>query len=414
MTKITLTIFLALISLTSFGQDIKYARYLDSCLSSPKYAGRGYIDQGVNQAADFLRSEMENNQVQPLVKNYFQKYHFPQNTITELEPIQIDGEALKIGKDFMIAPASGSIDGTFDIVFLPDSLKDHPKLLKAFWQQDLSQKFVLTEGRFKKLKYDQSLKVKGIIYKSKYLIWSASRAHKVNPITVVDIWDTLISSSAKQIHIKAKNTFYRKFKTKNIFGMVKGSKYPDSFLVITAHYDHLGKMGPVMFPGASDNGSGTSMLMDMAKHYAKAENQPKYSMLFLLFSGEEAGLMGSTYCSENPPVKLERIKFLINLDMVGTGSDGFTVVNGSVYPEIASRMQQINQTNHFIKRVKIRGESCNSDHCPFYKKGVPSIFIYSMGKENQEYHSITDTYDKLPFTEYEDIFQLLTQFLNTI
>ena len=80
--------------------------------------------------------------------------------------------------------------------------------------------------------------------------------------------------------------------------MIKGTLFPDSFFVFTAHYDHLGTMGAsVIFPGAHDNASGVAFLLDLARHFSSTP--PPYSLIFLFLSGEEAGLKGSLYASEN-------------------------------------------------------------------------------------------------------------------
>jgi aminopeptidase YwaD len=202
----------------------------------------------------------------------------------------------------------------------------------------------------------------------------------------------------------------KKHKTQNVVGFIEGSKYPDSFFVFTAHYDHVGMMGKdVMFPGANDNASGTAMIIDLARHYS--QNKPEISIVFIAFSGEEAGLYGSRYFSEHPLFPLENIKLLINLDMVGTGSDGIAFVNGSVFPDLFEIVNKINEEKKYLKRLKVRGEACNSDHCFFYKKGVPAFFIYSMGKEHMHYHNVYDKADILPLTKYDEIFKLLTNFV---
>jgi Zn-dependent M28 family amino/carboxypeptidase len=161
----------------------------------------------------------------------------------------------------------------------------------------------------------------------------------------------------------------------------------------------------VIFPGANDNASGTAMVMDLARHYS--ESNPDYSIAFILFSGEEAGLYGSKFYTENPLFPLKKIKLLINLDMVGTGSGGISFVNGSKFPEFLKIVNQINDEKNYLTKVKSRGESCNSDHCFFYQKGVKAFFIYSMGKEYMHYHNIYDKANALPLTKYEEIFKLL-------
>jgi Zn-dependent M28 family amino/carboxypeptidase len=198
-------------------------------------------------------------------------------------------------------------------------------------------------------------------------------------------------------------------------GYVKGRKQPDRFVVFTAHYDHLGMMGKdTYFPGANDNGSGTAMLLDLARHYSEKRNRPDYSMAFMAFSGEEAGLFGSKYYVENPLFDMRAILLLVNLDMVGTGSEGITIVNGKAYKSLYDQMVEINDKKKYLSQIKDRGEACNSDHCPFYNTGIKSIFIYTMGEEHLEYHNVNDSGDRLPFTAYEGLFRLLRDYVQYV
>ena len=131
----------------------------------------------------------------------------------------------------------------------------------------------------------------------------------------------------------------------------------------------------------------------------------------MAFSGEEVGLLGSQHYVRNPLFKLDKIKMLINLDMVGTGSDGIKIVNGSIYKKEFNKIRKINAKNKYLKAVNSRGESCNSDHCPFYKMGVPSFFIYTLGDEYKEYHNINDKAENLPLTKYPELFKLMRDYI---
>jgi Zn-dependent M28 family amino/carboxypeptidase len=183
----------------------------------------------------------------------------------------------------------------------------------------------------------------------------------------------------------------------------------DSLIVLTAHYDHLGMMGSkTIFPGANDNASGTALLLSLVKHYA-AQPQ-KYTIVFIAFAGEEIGLIGSGYFTENPVFPLTKIKFLVNFDMAGTGDDGIQVVNGKIYQSKFDLLTKLNNEGSLMKQVKIRGEACNSDHCMFHSKGVPCFFIYTLGGI-QAYHDVYDKADTLPFTDFEDYFRLITAFI---
>src|ERR1043166_3939297 len=134
---------------------------------------------------------------------------------------------------------------------------------------------------------------------------------------------------------------YTLHKAKNVIGYSKGSQKPDSFIVFTAHYDHLGTIGrDAYFPGANDNASGVAMMLDFARSNARKPHP--YSMLFIAFAGEEAGLLGSYYYVQNPVIALSQISMLINLDLMGTGDEGMTVVNATEFPAEFACLQRIN------------------------------------------------------------------------
>src|SRR6185295_5028689 len=112
-------------------------------------------------------------------------------------------------------------------------------------------------------------------------------------------------STAKKISFEVTNRVIPEFKTQNLAGYFDGTAAEDSFIVITAHYDHLGMMGDsVYFPGANDNASGTSMMLDLIKYFFSEKNRPKCKVAFIAFAGEEAGLRGSEYFVNHPMIPL--------------------------------------------------------------------------------------------------------------
>jgi aminopeptidase YwaD len=173
----------------------------------------------------------------------------------------------------------------------------------------------------------------------------------------------------------------------------------------------LGRMGrDIYFPGANDNASGVSMLLELAKYYSSAENQLPFSIVFIAFGAEEAGLIGSKFFVENPLFPLKKIKFLINLDLLGTGEEGITVVNATKFPQQFEQIVKLNDENKYLTAVKKRGPAANSDHYYFTEKGVPSFFIYTMGGI-AAYHDIYDRAETLPLTKFSEVFHLLTSFI---
>ena len=223
---------------------------------------------------------------------------------------------------------------------------------------------------------------------------------------------TALNSFSKIIEVKIDQEFLPTYTSQNVIGKITGTTSPDSILVFSAHYDHLGRMGKdVYFPGANDNASGVAMLLNLAEHYKK--NAPEKTIVFMAFGAEESGLLGSKYYSENPLFPLKNINFLINLDLMGTGIDGIQVVNGSVFQSQFDKLVAINTKKNYLPQIKIRGKAANSDHYWFSEKGVPAFFIYTLGGI-KAYHDIDDKATTLPLTEFEDCFRLLTLFVSEL
>lgn len=406
-------------------QDIEYARHIVDTLSSPAFEGRGYVGNGDTVAARFIAGEFRKYGLTPFDRDFYQRYSFPMNTFPGKMEAKINGIPIPAGNGFQVWAASPSVKGTYKVFTLTQKILKSPLKLAKLSLKDLSDTYILIDKKgiedksvlsfIDSLKYTNYLQAKGFIFISdQKMVWSVMMGYQQRKYTVIDIRREYLPNNPKEIYLDIDASFVKYYHTMNVAAYIKGAVQPDSFLVLTAHYDHLGRMGnSVFYPGANDNATGTSMVMNLASWYANSSEKPYYSIAFILLSGEEAGLKGSNYCADHPLFNLQKVKFLINIDMVGTGSEGITMVNATRYPEAYKRMSKINADNEYILSVKERGESCNSDHCPFYKKGVPAIFLYSIGKEYSEYHNPDDKYEGLPFSEYQDIFRLVRDFLNS-
>jgi Zn-dependent M28 family amino/carboxypeptidase len=206
------------------------------------------------------------------------------------------------------------------------------------------------------------------------------------------------------VQFEVQNEFYENYPTRNVIGFIPGQS--EKVIVFTAHYDMLGSFGAGnYFPGASDNGSGTAMVLDLARHFSSGK-KPYYTVAFMLFSAEEAGLVGSTHYVNHPLFPMERIKLVINLDMVGTGQQGVILFNAPQRPLEAAMVQKINEEKQYMKEVEERTGTANSDHWPFHQKGIPAIFFLTKGRSGGG-HNIFDTPDKLPLYGYENLFKLV-------
>lgn len=409
----------------AFSQDLPFARRLVDTLASPSFHGRGYVAKGDALAATFLASLFDSLGLKPFGESYMQTYSFPMNSLPGTLVATADGNMLRPGIDFQVWAATPDFEATAHVEYFDNRCLTRSRRLARFSRHDHSVRFLLVDRKgitdkkslsiLDSLRYYNFAKALGVVQLlDAKPTWSVMMGASVAKWPVVDLKrEALMGKRLTQLRLEVQSDFDPNHIAHNVMAWVKGVSQPDTFIVFTAHYDHLGQMGKsVYYPGANDNASGTAMVCDLARQFAHAK--PYYSMAFLLFSGEEAGLKGSKFCAAHPPFALSAVKQLINLDMVGTGSEGITVVNGEKYPEVMKTLTAINDAGGYLQAVKSRGESCNSDHCPFYQKGVPSVFIYSMGKEFVEYHNPDDRAAKLPFTDYDDIFRLLTQWVQSM
>lgn len=389
-------------------QQLLYAKEITKELCSEKYAGRGYIDDGVNKAADFLVDEFKKNGIK---KVSVQKYSFPVNTHPFPIRCSLDGMEQKEGFQFIVDAGSKSIHGNFNLIHFNfrDSIEKillSKKIQQGFNENDA---LVLHFTSARNSKIIDSCKSYNHIPKLFIFTEENKLTHTIN--TELDEFNSLVFvdsaiQNKEKTTIDATNNFIEKFSSKNIIASVKG-KNDDSFIVFSAHYDHLGMQGGAMFPGASDNASGVSMILNLSKYFVK--NKPKYTTYFILFSGEEAGLIGSNYFTSNPTFDIQKIKMLTNIDIMGNAENGITVVNGEVYKAQFDLLTKLNSENTFLPEIKIRGKAANSDHYFFSEKGIPSIFIYSMGGQGY-YHDVYDKAEELQFTNYENMFKLLVEF----
>ena len=400
-----------LLGLLVSAQNVDYARFCLEKLTSKNFHGRGYVKDGDLKAAKFISRELEKNGLKFFNDNYFQSYNFSVNTFPDKVKVTVGKDQLIPGRDYVISSSNISVKGTFKLVFVPDSIRTDSLFLDYISKQNYSEDDVIVTSAGLRSIYGKELSgIRGVVVKVDKPWWHISKSIELSSTFWIKVKKENFNTRPNSISVNFENVLINSHKTQNVIAFVEGKKYPHKYFVFTAHYDHLGMMGnKTYFPGANDNASGVSMLLDLARHYSIGENQSDYSIVFMAFSGEEVGLFGSKFYAENPLFPLDNIEILINLDMVGTGSEGITVVNSSVYGELLDEMRRINEEHEYLKQIKQRGESCNSDHCPFYEKGVKSVFIYTMGPEHMEYHTIYDNAENFPFTAYNGLFGLLNE-----
>ncbi|HTO14584.1 MAG TPA: M28 family peptidase [Edaphocola sp.] len=371
-----LCVFLICLSFISNAQS-QYAKKLVDTLSAPTFWGRGYAKNGMDKAARFISNEMKQIGLQPLSESYLQNFNVATNIFEKKLSLKIDGKKLKPGKDYIIKANSPSLKGKFKLI------------------QNEADNFSDVNNQL-------------IIKKTNKLVWSPSGT--LDSTVFIYLKDTTQNQLGKAV-INISQEFNPSFTANNVCGYVPGTLHPDSFLVLTAHFDHLGGLGKdVYFPGANDNASGTALLLDIAKYYAK--HPQKYSLVFIAFAAEEIGLKGSNYFVQNPLINLNKIKFLLNLDLMGNGEDGITIVNAAAHKDQYNQLVEWNNTKGRFKEIKFRENAPNSDHYPFTQVNVPAFFIYTLGG-NQAYHDIYDIPATLPLNYFSDLEAMIKDFFQS-
>lgn len=187
----------------------------------------------------------------------------------------------------------------------------------------------------------------------------------------------------------------------NIAGIVRGASAPDRFIVLTAHYDHLGIKGGKIHPGADDNASGVAVVLAAARWFR--ENPPAHSIVFVLFDGEEMGLQGAKHFVKTMPLAKDKIIANLNFDMVGRNERNEINVAGTSYTpalrepvEQAARRSTLKVTfGHDRPKLltSVEDWTNSSDHAAFHDAGIP--FLYFGVEDHKDYHRPGDTFENL-------------------
>lgn len=388
-------------------------RHVDT-LASEHFHGRGYVNAGDSLAAEYIAAEFKRIGLQPVKKDLFQPFQFNVNSFPDSMRVSIDGRDLRPGIEFLVDPHSGSAQGNFDVVHLTSSELLAPetrsmamgvitgKAIHVKWPETTDKDSIQLFSELERdlMHYGPVLKRAG-----EKLTWSVGR--EALPFPLIEIKSDSFTDSTASIGLSINNKLLVRRQARNVLGLAKGKG--KGVIVIGAHYDHLGRMGSgTIFPGANDNASGTAMMLTLAEHFKKYP--AKYDILFIAFAGEEAGLVGSEWCVTDRPIDWGEVKLMINLDILGTGDEGITVVNATEQKETFDRLVELNESGKYLQQVKSRGPACNSDHCPFVKRRIPAIFIYTLGG-TAAYHDVHDRAEDLPLTKFPEVFFLLRDFI---
>lgn len=218
------------------------------------------------------------------------------------------------------------------------------------------------------------------------------------------------------------------YTVRNVMGILPGAEKPDEYVVLGAHYDHVGYFSPgkhavemnelengvnappdSVYNGADDNASGTTGLLLAAEALSLAPQRPRRSVLFLAFSGEEKGLLGSKAFVAKSPLPLTSMVAMLNMDMIGRNSgDSLSIGGNTCSPDLAEWNEDANSllTRPFTLAYNIEQYFLRSDQASFALKGIPVLFYHS--GEHADYHRVGDEASKINYGKLVRAAQLCT------
>ncbi|TJY38030.1 M28 family peptidase [Pontimicrobium aquaticum] len=188
------------------------------------------------------------------------------------------------------------------------------------------------------------------------------------------------------------------YKGANVLGVIKGTDHPEKYIVLSAHYDHLGVRDGKVFNGADDDASGTSAIIAMAEYFKS--NPPKHSVVIASFDAEEMGLQGASYFVKANTLSKEQIALNINLDMVGRNDNNeLYVVGTNLYTQLQPAIDGLELPENFkllTGHDGLDGKQSwvfSSDHGPFHREKIP--FLYFGVEDHKDYHKPTDDFESI-------------------
>ncbi len=433
-----------------------------SFLAGDVCSGRGTCDEGFNKAAAYVARNFKESGLLTLMKDssYYQVFRLDRNKICDGNEFSLEilisspsgkdtlNIPYKIEEDFLPAGVSSPCDIKANIVFAGYGITSIENDWDDYKNINVKNKVVMVLGGTPPLEgkdFGQSYRVS---VKADYAenagaaalivvgkpIGTISNCQSIPVLTVSEkVADDILKGTAesisglkekikdkkKALSLKLKNPVLMKInaklindcKTMNVVSYIEGSDslLRNEFIVIGAHVDHLGTIDGHVFYGANDNASGSAVVMEIAEAFSMLKEKPKRSVLFIVFTGEEMGLLGSSWFVQHSPVPLSHIKAMVNLDMVGSGDDAVMVVGGNTFPEFAQLFDTI-AGQYIHLPIKRRWTSANSDHYPFHHAGIPSVFLYAM-RGVPTYHSSADKPETLDPEVMESVGRLV--FLTT-
>ena len=426
-------------------------------LSSDELKGRMTGTEGDSLAAVYIRDRLQKAGLEPLTGDGFQRFEVsdkvaagkrnflfvggqsfdPENDITPLsfsETAELSAEVVFAGYGFRISNDSIKWDDYSDV----DVKGKWALLLMGDPEPNLSVSgFIPFNGDRDKAMLAKDMGAAGVLFVSGPVNDNSdtfsSLSNEAWPVGIPvlrikrNVADRILSAKGKttagletEINTSKKSTGFstgvevnagsevtvEHSATRNVVMVLRGEdeNLKDEYLVIGGHYDHLGMGGSssragdtvAVHHGADDNASGVAGFIEIAEKFALTDNGNRRSIIFAGFSGEESGLLGSKYFTENPPVDLKNVNAMINLDMVGRMSDSGSLQAGGIGTSPILRQLIVSSVDTNSIKLSLSEEGSGpSDHAAFYGKDIPVLF-FTTGA-HLDYHTPSDTWDKLNY-----------------
>jgi len=468
----TLPILIILFIYSSIGNSQVTVKELQGhikYLSSDSLRGRLTGSPGDSLAAEYIKSKLISYGLKPLTGDGLQRYKVTKKVVAgKSNSLSIYGISYTLDKDFMPFAFSSNSGKESDVVFAGygfningDTLKwnDYEGVdVKGKWVMILrgdpepennKSPFISFSADRDKALLAKDMGASGVLMVSGPLLDPQDAFELLNmegysvdiPVLRIkkEVADVILSKSkntiallekklndtkkpfsfSTKVSVNGKAEIVRELaNTRNVVMLLPGEdpKLKDEYIILGAHFDHLGMGGPGsgsraldtigIHHGADDNASGVAMMLELAEKFAETKGSHKRSILCLSFSGEEEGLLGSKHFVDDPGIDLSRVNVMINMDMVGRLNETNNLQIGGVGTATGLKALVYANTDTSIIKLTLSEEGYGpSDHSSFYGKNIPVLFYFTGA--HMDYHTPTDTWEKINYKGMVEISDLV-------
>ena len=434
-------LFISLIGSDAFSQRLKKADRLVhenlrshiSYLSDDKLQGRRAGTEGEKLASTYISSQFQKNGLAPKGENgWLQAFEI--NDGKQINPTTffiINDHDLKVGKDFfpLTYSPNTSLESAFAIALREEGVPWVIDLKEMMEENKDNPHYDLYDGIRTKANLASEKGATALIIhnssevKDELSFMQKDRTETAKiPVVYIskETQSKFFSEESEMLDIKLKIDIGDKKRTgHNVIGYIDNGAA--NTIVLGAHYDHLGfgedgnsmiRTGEKMIHnGADDNASGTAALIELGRLLKLSKNKSN-NYLLIAFSAEELGLNGSKYFTEHPTVEMEKINYMINMDMVGRLNDSSKAMTIGGYGTSPAWSEVINPIKD-LKGFSIKYDSSGtgpSDHTSFYRKNIPVLFFFT--GLHTDYHRPSDDFEKINSIGTLQIVKLINQVID--